>query len=129
MAEGAAFGGLGVVFDSLGEFEKAIDYHTQHLRIAKTIKNKDGEAIAYGNLGNAYLSLEDFKNAVHYFEQRLSIAKNLGDKAREGRAYGHLGSTYQQLGTTRKSGTITIGVSVLPKNLETRLGKGLSVAI
>ena len=102
MAEGAAFGGLGVVFDSLGEFEKAIDYHTQHLRIAKTIKNKDGEAIAYGNLGNAYLSLEDFKNAVHYFEQRLSIAKNLGDKAREGRAYGHLGSTYQQLGDYKK---------------------------
>ena len=33
------------------------------------------------------------------------------------------------LATTRKLQSITTGVSVLPKNLETRLGKELPVAI
>ena len=95
---------LGSAFDSLGDFEKAIDYHKQHLRIAETIGDKDGEAVAYGNLGNAYLGLEDFNAALHFFEHRLSrIAKDLRDKAGEGRAYGHLGGTFQRLGNYKKA--------------------------
>ena len=88
------YGDLGCVFDSLGQFEKTVDYHKQHLCIAETTGDKDEEAIAYGNLGNAYLGLGDFNAALHFFEHRLRIAKDLEDKAGEGGVYGHLGSTF-----------------------------------
>ena len=102
-SEDGEYGGLGSVFDSLGDLEKAIDYRKRHLRIAETIGDKDGEAKAYGNLGNAYLGLGDFNAALHVFKHRLRIAKDLGDKVKEGRAYGHLGSTFQRLGNFKKA--------------------------
>lgn len=93
-AEGGTYGDLGCVFDSLGQFEKTVDYNKQHLCIAETTGDKDEEAIAYGNLGNAYLGLGDFNAALHFFEHRLRIAKDLEDKAGDGGVYGHLGSTF-----------------------------------
>ena len=96
--ESEAYGGLGITYDSFGDFEKAIYYHSQQLRIAKTTGDKVGEAVANGNLGNAHTGLQNFEKALHYYKQRLSIANGLGDKAGEGRAYFHLGKTYEKLG-------------------------------
>ena len=39
---------------SLGDYAKAIAYHTQHLAIAKEVGDRAGEGRAYGNLGNAF---------------------------------------------------------------------------
>jgi len=48
---------LGNTYHSLGDFKKAIEYHTEHLAIAKEVGNRAGEGGAYGNLGNAHQSL------------------------------------------------------------------------
>ena len=39
----------------MGDFDKAIKYHTQHLAIAKEVRDLKGEGRAYGNLRIAYL--------------------------------------------------------------------------
>ena len=52
--EGGAYGNLGNAYQSLGDFQKAIEYHTKHLSIAKEVGDTAGEGRAYGNLGNAY---------------------------------------------------------------------------
>ena len=39
------------------DYAKAIEYHAQHLAIAKEVGDRAGEGGAYGNLGNAYPSL------------------------------------------------------------------------
>ena len=44
---------LGKAYDSLGDFNKAIEYHTLDLAIAKEVGDRAGEGTAYGNLGNA----------------------------------------------------------------------------
>ena len=54
--EGRAFRNLGNAYDSLGDFQKAIEYQERHLKIAKEVGNKAGEGGAYGNLCNAYQS-------------------------------------------------------------------------
>jgi len=51
--EGRAYGNLGNTYRSLGDYQKAIDYHEKHLKIAKQIGDQAGEGNAYGNLGNA----------------------------------------------------------------------------
>ena len=44
---------LGNAYDSLGDFSRAIEHHTQHLAIAKEVGDRAGEGRAYCNLGIA----------------------------------------------------------------------------
>ena len=96
--EGAVYGNMGIVYESLGEFKKSLDYHTKHLRISEEFENKVTEKNALKGLGNAYYKLKDFEQAIKYYEKALIIAIELGDKAHEGTAYGSLGNAYTGLG-------------------------------
>ena len=42
--EGRAYGNLGNAYKSLGGYEKAIEYHTQDLTIAKEVGDRAGRA-------------------------------------------------------------------------------------
>ena len=53
---------------SLGDYQKAIEYHEKDLKIAKEIGDRAGEGGAYGNLGNAYQSLGDYQKAIEYLK-------------------------------------------------------------
>jgi tetratricopeptide (TPR) repeat protein len=59
---GAAFvyKALGNAYQSLSDFPKAIECHTQHLAIAKEVGNRVAEGVGYRDLGIAYQSLGDF---------------------------------------------------------------------
>ena len=50
LGEGQSLGGLGLAYDSLGNYAKAIEYHEQSLAIAREIKDRLGEGNALGNL-------------------------------------------------------------------------------
>jgi tetratricopeptide (TPR) repeat protein len=60
---------LGIAYESLGDFSKAIEYHTQHLAITKEVGDRAGEGAAYANLGCAYQSQGDFSKAIKYHGQ------------------------------------------------------------
>ena len=101
--EGGAYGNLGNAYQSLGDSQKAIEYHERHLKTSKEVGDKAGEGKTYGNLGNAYKSLGDFQKAIEYHERHLKISKEVGDKAGEGGAYGNLGNAYRCLGDFQKA--------------------------
>ena len=93
--EGRAYGNLGNTYQSLGDYQKAIEYHEKRLKVAKEIGDRAGEGRAYGNIGNAYQSLSDYQKAIEYHEKVLKIAKEVADRGREGGAHGILGNVYQ----------------------------------
>ncbi|MDB9512075.1 tetratricopeptide repeat protein, partial [Kamptonema animale CS-326] len=93
--------GLGIAYDSLGDYRLAIEYHEKHLEIALETGDRNGEGRANGNLGNAYQSLGDYRRAIEYHEKHLEIAREIGDLGREGGAYGNLGIAYKSLGDYR----------------------------
>jgi tetratricopeptide (TPR) repeat protein len=103
VGEGWAYGSLGCAYRSLGDFSKAIEYHTRHLAIAKELGDRAGEGGAYGNLGNTYEALGDFSKAIECQTQWLAIAMEVRDRAGEGRAYGSLGIAYKSLGDFAKA--------------------------
>ena len=90
-------------FGSLYDFQKAIEYHSLCLQIAKEVGDKSGEGGAYGNLGNAFQSLGDFQKAIEYHSLCLQIAKEVGDKSVEGGAYGNLGNAFDSLSDFQKA--------------------------
>ena len=55
---------LGRAYQSLGDYAKAIEYHEQHLAIAKEVGDRAGEGRAYSYLGNAYWLQGDFSKAI-----------------------------------------------------------------
>ena len=85
--EGRAYGNLGIAYHSLGDFQRATEYHEKRLSIAKDVGDRAGEGRAYGNLGNTYRSLGDFQRAIEYHEKHLSIAKDVGDRVATGRNF------------------------------------------
>ncbi len=95
--------GLGLAYYSLGEYDKAINYHQQSLQIAIEIGDRYGEGNALGSLGNAYLSLGEYDKAIKYHQQHLQIARQIGNRYGEGNALGSLGNIYYSLGDYRQA--------------------------
>ena len=95
------------VFQSLGEYQKAKEYHEKALAIATEIgdrigdKNKGGAS--YGNLGVVFQSLGEYQKAKEYHEKALAIATEIGDKNKEETSYGNLGSVFHSLGEYQKA--------------------------
>jgi CHAT domain-containing protein/tetratricopeptide (TPR) repeat protein len=98
-----ALNNLGVAYQSLGSYPKAIEYQEQQLAIARVIKDRQGEGRALGNLGNAYHALGNYPKAIEYQEQSLAIARVIKDRQGEGRALGNLGNAYDALGNYPKA--------------------------
>lgn len=101
--EGAALGNLGLAYEGLGEYVRAIEYHQQDLRIAREIGDRQGESSALGNLGNAYSHSGEYRSAIEYLEQDLQISREIGDRRGEGASLGNLGFAYNNLGEHRRA--------------------------
>ena len=61
------------MFNSLGGYQKAVDYHERALRLKQETGNKQEEASAYKKLGYAHHSLGDYQRAVDYHERELKL--------------------------------------------------------
>ncbi|WP_254172685.1 tetratricopeptide repeat protein [Planktothrix agardhii] len=55
---------MGLAYNSLGQYQKAIAFHKQDLEISQEIGYRQGEAISPGNLGLVYNSLGQYQKAI-----------------------------------------------------------------
>ncbi|NEP14909.1 MAG: CHAT domain-containing protein [Symploca sp. SIO2C1] len=84
-------------FNSLAEYEQAIDFYEQSLAIFREIEDQKGVAISLGNLGNVYLSLAEYERAIDFHQQSLAIKKEIGDRQGVAISLNDLGSAYGSL--------------------------------
>ena len=75
--EGATLGNLGVAYNFLGEYRRAIEFHQQRLAIAREIDEREGEGIALGNLGETLLKLERHSEAQEKLQAALEIFRRI----------------------------------------------------
>lgn len=91
LAFAAVCGNLGIVYNSLGQYQQAIEFHQQSLAIKREIsvheafllESRLGEANSLSNLGNVYQSLGQYQQAIQYLQQALAIAQDIGDRQGE----------------------------------------------
>jgi tetratricopeptide (TPR) repeat protein len=100
---GRLFGTVGLAYADLGQPQRAIEFHEQHLAIAREVGDRAGEGRALGNLGNAYADLGQPQRAIEFYQQDLAIAREVGDRRGEGRALGNLGIAYKNLGQPQRA--------------------------
>ncbi len=94
---------LGNIYQSLGNYEKAIDYHSQSMEIGQTIGDKQVVTVSIGNLGNAYHALGDYQKAIDFYSQSIEIKQEIGDKRGIANSLRNLGNTYKSLGAYQKA--------------------------
>ena len=100
---GYLMGSLGILYNQIGSYKKAIKYHKKALVISKEIGDRQGEGNALGNLGNAYRYLRHVEKAIEYYQKALVIAREIGDWRNEGIWFGNLGNTYRNQGQIKKA--------------------------
>jgi CHAT domain-containing protein/tetratricopeptide (TPR) repeat protein len=118
---------LGVAYQALGKYEKAIEYQLQSLAIAREIKDRLGEGKALGNLGLAYYSLGKYDKAIEYQLQRLAITREIKDRLGEGQSLGNLGLAYDSLGKYDKAIEFQLQRLAIAQEIKDRRGEGQSL--
>ncbi|BAY16143.1 TPR repeat-containing protein [Anabaenopsis circularis NIES-21] len=125
--EGKALGNLGVAYQTLGDYVKAIEYQQQHLVIAREIKDSKGEGQSLGNLGNVYYSLGEYAKAIDYQQQSLAIIREIKDRLGEEQLLGNLGLAYWAWGEYAKAIDYQQQSLEIAREIKDRLGEGQSL--
>jgi CHAT domain-containing protein len=125
--EGTSLGNLGLAYQFLGDYAKAIEYHQQSLAIKREIKDRQGEGTSLGNLGVAYQSLGDYAKAIEYHQQSLAIKREIKDRRGEESSLGNLGLAYQSLGDYAKAIEHYQQSLAIAREIKNRLGEGTSL--
>lgn len=76
----APLNNIGLIYQEMELYEKAIPYHQKALKIRSARKYSQGEAASYNNLGICFKNLNQIKEAKNYFEKGLLKAKQSEDK-------------------------------------------------
>ena len=101
--EGIALCILGLAYQHLGEFQRAIQFFEEYLTIVRELRDRKNEASALGNLGNAYLLLGENEHAIQFYEQALHIIRETGNRRKEGIILGNLGVAHRSLGEIQRA--------------------------
>ena len=90
-----SYGNLGVIYEQLGDYSKALEYNTKTLEVSKKVLGEETlrTAIFYNNVASVYHSLKNYNNAKEYYIKSLNIRKKLfGDNDI------HVAQSYHNLG-------------------------------
>ncbi|NJR71606.1 MAG: tetratricopeptide repeat protein, partial [Synechococcales cyanobacterium CRU_2_2] len=96
-SEKTSLGNLGNAYDSLGEYERAIDFQQQSLEIAREIGDLEEEMRCLAMLGSTYHSSNQHPKAIESYEQSLAISQQIGNREHESGALCDFGNVYQSL--------------------------------
>jgi tetratricopeptide (TPR) repeat protein len=94
---------LGLIHDSLGERQKALDYFAQVPPLEHAVGDRRGEALMLSNIGKIYSALGDKQKALEYFAQALPLRRAIGDRDGEAVTLNNIGSVYDDVGDKQKA--------------------------
>src|SRR5262245_48222317 len=93
---------IGLMYTVIGDQQKALDYTTRALPVARVSHDARAEAWALDSIGLVYDRFGDKRKAVEYYDQALLLMRATKDRAGEGTTLNHLGAAYLRLGEKRK---------------------------
>ncbi|MDM3858078.1 MAG: tetratricopeptide repeat protein [Aphanizomenon gracile PMC649.10] len=101
--EATTLNNIGLVYDDLGEKQKALDFYNQALPLRRAAGDRGGEATTLNNIGLVYSALGEKQKALDYYNQALPILKAVGDRGGEATTLNNIGRVYDDLGEKQKA--------------------------
>jgi CHAT domain-containing protein len=77
LSEGQSLGNLGIAYQNLGKYDKAIEFQMQFLAIAWEIKSRYGERISLNNLGESFNTLKQPELAILFYKQSVNVLESI----------------------------------------------------
>jgi tetratricopeptide (TPR) repeat protein len=75
-----------VIACELGQFDEAVQYYEQSLKIRQERGDRRGQGMVWRGLGEVAWYRQDLAAAQHYCEQAVAVLHEIGDQAEEGLA-------------------------------------------
>jgi two-component sensor histidine kinase len=97
--EAKAFLGLGNIYLSENNFDKALGYYRQSLTLFRELNFQKGIAVALNNIGNLYYYKSDFKKALAYYDSSLIVRQDSQDELGVAMSYNNIGAIYKNYGS------------------------------
>ena len=95
---------LGNIYQSLAEYQCAVQEYECALRLAESMENNIALAWNHGNIGNAYLGLFHKEKAIYHLELSLQLTElHECTPVAMGRANNNLGTAYQSMNELDKA--------------------------
>ncbi|NJN73645.1 MAG: CHAT domain-containing protein [Limnothrix sp. RL_2_0] len=96
--EATVLNNVGLVYDSLGEKQQALDFYNQSLLIIRTIGDPTMEATVLNNVGLAYDALGEKQQALDAYQKSLPLSELGGARPMVGTTLNNIGLVYYSLG-------------------------------
>jgi tetratricopeptide (TPR) repeat protein len=96
--QAAALGNLGLVYQTKGEPDKAIEFYNKSLNIKEKIADEYGMAQTFNNLGLAYKDKGEWDTAIEFYNKDLEISKKIGDEHGMAQTKANIGILYKEQG-------------------------------
>ena len=98
-----ALSSAGIINEIVGNYEKALDFHLQSLKISESIGNKKLMASNYNNLGIVYKKQGNLQLALEYHHRSLELRQEMNDRYSMASSYNNIGSILNLLGNQQKA--------------------------
>lgn len=95
------YNNLGVIFNEMGEYDKALFYYNEALDYQKKIKGEnDLKENLYNNIGLVYQNMDEYEKAIQYFQEALKNKKYTSKIEQLARSKSNLAISKLKLGDT-----------------------------
>ncbi|XP_070542083.1 uncharacterized protein [Ptychodera flava] len=94
---------LGAVYNSLGDFQRAISFHEKAAALHNALGDRTRQGQCFNNLAFAFSQLGDYESAGESYLHALQAAKDTGDKRAQWQAYEGLAAVNLHRGETEKA--------------------------
>jgi len=71
------YSNLGIVYQTRGDRDKAIEFYQKALKLSEDLGSKEGMAINYSNLGNIYLTRGTWIRPLSFIQNALKLHEEL----------------------------------------------------
>ena len=123
----AGMHGLGIVFQSLGAYEKAETLYRKSLEIVKRLEDEKGIARSLHHLGMIHQLQGEYEEAEKLYRKSLEIVKRLEDEKGIARSLHQLGIIYEEYEEYEKAETLYKESLEIVKRLEDNQGIAASL--
>lgn len=95
--EGVALVGKGLIYETIGEPQKALEAYLESLEIWQVIDNRQYKASSINNIGSVYSDLGEHKKAIGYYQQAEKLQRDVGDMDSVATYLNNIGFSYMRL--------------------------------
>lgn len=102
-AEAATLNQIGLVYNNLGESQKALNYYQQALTIFQQHKARKEQGTTLTNIAAVYRNLGQYQKALEFYQQALALRRAVQDALGEAITLNNMAAVYDNLGQYKKS--------------------------